>query len=135
MVGVDLDGTAQQALDVAFEIASMTGRRLEVVHAWPEHGTYVETLSDQQRRDMWDRRERGVAEVTAGYAEKYPDVQVTSRIVDEAPAVALATASETAAHVVVGTRGPGRLRHRFASVSRAVVEHSHCPVTVVRQPQ
>lgn len=131
VVGVDLDGSAHAPLDVAFEIASKTDRGLEVLYAWPEHGTVAEALADQQRREMRERRQRDLADTTAGFADRYPDVEVRTRIVDEAPAVALAAASQTAAHVVVGTRGHGRLPRRLVSVSRAVVEHAHCPVTVV----
>src|SRR4029079_19741313 len=34
VVGVDLEGTADAALEVGFKIASMGGRPLEAIHAW-----------------------------------------------------------------------------------------------------
>jgi nucleotide-binding universal stress UspA family protein len=119
VVGVDVDGAAGEALEVAFEIASMSRRPVEVLHAAAAP----------------DRELAELAELLAGYSEKYPDVQVTTRMADDAPAEALVHASETAAHVVVG--GPdGRrgLRH-LGSVGRTVVEHSHCPVTVIPPPR
>jgi nucleotide-binding universal stress UspA family protein len=122
VVGVDLDSTARPALDVGFEVASMTGRPLDAVHAW----SAVHELPEE--------RARGLAEVMAGYAEKYPDVAVATRLVDASPVSALVRESETAAHLVVGTRPRGRVGRHFGSVGRAVVEHAHCPVTITPAP-
>ncbi len=132
VVGVDLDGSAQAALEVGYEIASMAGRSLVAVHAWSAHDTFVDAASYAQRLDVMDAHERGFAETMSGYAEKYPDVAVTARMVDDHPVAALVGVSETAAHVVLGGRERGRLARSFGSVGRAVVEHAHCPVTVVR---
>ena len=131
VVGVDLDGSGQAALEVAFEFASMTHRSLDALHAWSAHDTYVDAASYTQRLEVMEAHERGFAEAMSGYAEKYPDVQVTPVLVDDHPTAALVHASETAAHVVLGSRTRGRLTRHFGSVSRAVVEHAHCPVTVV----
>lgn len=133
VVGVDLDGSAQAALEVAFEIASMGDRALDAVHAWTTHDTtYIDAASYTQRLEVKEAHERGFAETMAGFAEKYPDVAVTPMLVDDHPVAALVRASESAAHVVLGSRDRGRLTRSFGSVSRAVVEHAHCPVTVVR---
>jgi nucleotide-binding universal stress UspA family protein len=132
VVGVDLDGSAQGALEVAFEIASMGNRALEAVHAWTAHDTtYIDAASHTQRLEVMEAHERGFAEATSGFAEKYPDVAVTPMLVDDHPIAALVRASESAAHVVLGSRDRGRLTRSFGSVCRAVVEHAHCPVTVV----
>ena len=122
VVGVDLDDTARPTLDVGFEVASMTGRPLDAVHAW----SAVHELPEE--------RARGLAEVMAGYAEKYPDVAVATRLVDASPVPALVRESETAAHLVVGSRPRGRVGRHFGSVGRAVVEHAHCPVTITPAP-
>lgn len=131
VVGVALDGSAQAALEVAFEIASMTGRPLEAVHAWSAHDTFIDPATDAQRHVIVEAHERGVAEVMAGYPEKYPDVHVTSRLVDGEPVTALLKESERAAHLVVGSRKARAVRRYVGSVSRSVVERAHCPVTVV----
>lgn len=131
VVGVDLDGSAQAALEVAFEIASMGNRSLDAVHAWTAHDTFVDAASYTQRIEVMEAHERGFAEAMSGFSEKYPDVVVTPVLVDDHPVAALVRASETAAHVVLGSRDRGRLTRSFGSVCRAVVEHAHCPVTVV----
>ncbi len=120
VVGVDVDGSAQEALDLAFEIASMTHRPLVALHASPLPEPRTE-------------HERAFAETLAGFPEKYPDVPLGRRLVeDTGPVHALVAASEHASHVVVGSRETRRLTRHFGSVSRSVVEHAHCPVTVVR---
>jgi nucleotide-binding universal stress UspA family protein len=62
----------------------------------------------------------------------YPDVAVTQRIVDDGAVTALVNASERAAHLVLGSRPSRRIPRYVGSVSRSVVEHAHCPVTVAR---
>ena len=131
VVGVALDGSAQAALDVAFEIASMTGRSLDAVHAWSAHDTFIDPATEAQKRDVVQAHERGLAEVMAGYPEKYPDVAVTPRLVDGEPVTALLAESENAAHLVVGSRKARAVRRYVGSVSRSVLERAHCPVTVV----
>ena len=134
VVGVDLDGSAQAALEIGFEIATMTNRSLTALHAWTAHDTtYIDATSYTRRLDGMEAHERSLAEAMSGYPEKYPDVVVTPMMVDDHPTAALVRASETAAHLVLGSRERGRLTRHFGSVSRAVVEHAVCPVTVVHQ--
>ena len=134
VVGVDLDGGATGALDVAFEIASMSGRPLEVLHASPALGRDDDATGSEKWTDDVGEHLRELVEVLAGYSEKYPDVKVTTRMADDAPAGALVHASQTATHVVVGSRDGRRGLPHLGSVGRTVVEHAHCPVTVVRPP-
>jgi nucleotide-binding universal stress UspA family protein len=135
VVGIDGTSDSAGALTFAFELASVQHRRLEVVHAageaWlfpaPDPGgpTMVEEITSD-----WQLL---LAESVAGYAEKFPDVVFSSRVVQGSPASALTAASEHASTVVVGARGRSALTKRLlGSVSRSVVEHAHCTVTVVR---
>jgi nucleotide-binding universal stress UspA family protein len=132
VVGVDLDGTSDGALEVGFQIASMSRRPLEAIHAWATQDNVIAVLTQEQRTVVTDKHERGFAEAMSGYAEKYPDVPVTTRMTAETGPTALVSASEEAAHVVVGGRADRRVPRYFGSVGRAVIEHAHCPVTVVR---
>ena len=134
VAGVDLDRGAREALEVAFEIASMSGRPLEVLHASTTLGSNADATASEKWADDAGEAVRELAELLAGYSEKYPDVRVTTRMADDAPVASLVHASETAAHVVVGARDGHRGLRHFGSVGRTVVEHAHCPVTVVRPP-
>jgi nucleotide-binding universal stress UspA family protein len=131
-VGLDLDGKAEAALELAFEMASMAGRPLEVVHAWGADYDYFAVLTPEQHEAVTQKAERGVAEAMSGYAEKYPDVRVSARVTGHSAPTALLSASESAAHLVVGGRPVRRAPRYSSSVGRAVVERASCPVTVVR---
>ncbi len=134
VVGVDGTDASEPALEFAFDMASWTHRPLDVVHTWGGDGPYPALLSYEQRRELMDDRELEVAESLAGFAEKYPDVPVAQFIVENDPAKALVIASEKAALVVVGSRGHGEAAAvLLGSVSRALVEHAHGSVAVVRR--
>ncbi len=135
LVGVDGSADSSDALGFAFEMAAARGVPLEVVHAlgdpWLFPAPPLPGPEAMRRiREEWDVL---FAESLAGYGEKYPDVVVHRRLVQESPAHALVHASSTAAVVVVGARG--RSRHGsplHGSVARAVAERAHCTVAVVR---
>ena len=62
----------------------------------------------------------------------HPDVDVTVRIAQGNPGIALLHESTAARHIVVGTRGRhAAARALLGSVSRFVLRHSLVPVTVV----
>ncbi|CAN5456620.1 universal stress protein [soil metagenome] len=135
LVGVDGTADSAHALTFAFELASVQRRPLEVLHAageaWlfpapdPAGPTRVEEITADWQLLM--------AESVAGYAEKFPDVSFTSTVAQGSAAGALVAASAHASTVVVGARGRSALTKRLlGSVSRSVVEHAHCTVTVVR---
>lgn len=132
VVGADGTEASTAALELAFELASTERRRLVVVHSWSTNDTFVDLASYQQRVDAIEEHTRMLAESLAGYQEKYPDVSVESMLPDGSPLDALVELSETAAVVVVGSRGRTGLHALGGSVSRAVVEHAHCTVVVAR---
>ena len=103
-----------------------------MVHSWSTNDTFVDLSSYQQRVDAVEEHARMLAESLAGYEEKHPDVSVERRLPDASPLDTLVELSETAAVVVVGSRGRTGLQALSGSVSRAVVEHAHCTVVVAR---
>lgn len=85
VVGVDGGATSSAVLDTAFELASLDGLPLHVVHNWAEVDLFVDRFSYEQRQEHGDAHERLLAEAVAGYAEKYPDVMVTRDTPDGNP--------------------------------------------------
>ncbi len=134
VVGVELDGSSESALEEAFAIAEDTGRSLDVVHARPAHDPVSDSGTYVQRLDALDRHERAFAETVLRHAEKHPDVTVVHRTVESSPVAGLVEVSRTAGHLVLGSRGRHGVPALLGSVSRSVLERAHCPVTVVRGP-
>ena len=132
VVGVDGSPASTAAIEFAFDLASMEGRELDGVHCWSTNDTFIDPVSYQQRLDHADQHERLLNEALAGYTEKFPDVVVHRHLPDASAAAGLVERSETAAAVVVGSRGRSGVKSVFGSVSRSVLEHAHCTVIVVR---
>lgn len=66
-------------------------------------------------------------------AADHPQVTVQQRIEQGGPRRALLDAATSAQLLVLGARGRGGMREMsLGSVSQAILQHSHCPVSVVR---
>jgi Dienelactone hydrolase family/Universal stress protein family len=73
------------------------------------------------------------AETLAGWTEKYPDVDVVSRLVPRRPVLALVGESAGATLLVVGSYGHGWFAGMLlGSVSQAVLRHASVSVAVAR---
>jgi nucleotide-binding universal stress UspA family protein len=136
VVGVDGSPVSNDAVGYAFLQASAQSVGLVVVHAW-KVGPFEEPLGPEASDDWWARRsdpeQALTAEALAGWREKYPDVDVLTRVVRGRPVDALVAESEGAALVVVGSRGWGDLRGALlGSVSQGTLRRVRCPVAVVR---
>jgi nucleotide-binding universal stress UspA family protein len=138
-VGVHGRGPCEGLLAFAFETAQRRGLPLRIVHAWRyplvlEPGHANPPVYEQGH--VAGEEARLVAEILAGWRQKYPDVPVEEDIVRSAPAKHLVAVSATQHLVVVGrhrtTEGPLR---RLGSVSQAVLHHAECPVAVVPPDQ
>jgi nucleotide-binding universal stress UspA family protein len=142
VVGVDGSGGSEDALRFGFERASRTGAGLSVIYGWRSQaalamgmgGTVpfgamvpVDVAEESAGAEVL------LAESVAGLAEKYPDVEVHREAIPVPAARALADASQSAAMVVVGSRGRGAWAGLLlGSVSQAVLQHAECPVAIVR---
>jgi nucleotide-binding universal stress UspA family protein len=109
---------------------------LTAVHAWRDPltpmalGTSIPALYDPAAysRDQ----EILLAESLAGWSERYPDVSVYRRVVNDHPVRALSAAADGAELLVVGCRGLNAIRSMLlGSVSHGVLHLSSCPVAVV----
>ena len=132
VVGTDGGPASTAALEFAFELASIEGRGLDVVHSWSAHDAFIDPASYSQRLELMSQHERMLGESLAGYAEKYPDVSITRHLPDASAVQTLLDMSVDASAVVIGSRGRTGPKALIGSVSRIVVERAHSTVVVVR---
>ncbi|MCQ4080619.1 universal stress protein [Streptomyces sp. RB6PN25] len=127
VVGVDGSEVSRPAVEFAFEEAAFRDAHLLALAAW--RPAYRDTEPDADTEQEW---RRVLAEATAGWQEKYPEVHVRHELVRGHPVHVLSEAGADAIALVVGTRGmggfPGLL---LGSVSQGVMHHAQCPVVVV----
>ncbi len=116
VVALDEPSASQAALAYAFAAASRSGRALAVVRCVPSGGPAADD-----------------ARALIGFGELYPDVTVSVEVIEAEPRDALVRVSRSAALLVLGSRGRGRLASGlFGSVSRHLIRRSVCPVVVAR---
>jgi nucleotide-binding universal stress UspA family protein len=136
VVGVDGSTESTSALEFAFDTASTRGVPLVVVFVWqalPDSNLGPINRWHYDRAEAESQARRMLAELLAGWQDKYPDVVVDRQAVyGFNPAETLIDASAEAALLVVGSRGRGGFAGLLlGSVSRALVHHSRCSVAVV----
>jgi nucleotide-binding universal stress UspA family protein len=130
LVGVDGSDHSVAALDFAFDIAAHTGAPVVAVHVW-----WVGPLSSIAHGEQVPAEAgRALSEALEPWRQKYPDVQLTEKLVHSANvAEELVDESANAGLVVVGTRGHGGFAGLLlGSVSLSVAHHAHCPFAIVR---
>jgi nucleotide-binding universal stress UspA family protein len=142
VVGVDGSAVSEAAIEYAYRTASELGEPLVAAHVWsytPPAGVsgmgigFYSTMVDEDVRLMEVDEELLLAESTAGWSEKFPDVQVEHKILRDHPVRALVHEAATASLLVVGSRGRGSLSSAaLGSVSHGVLHHATGPVAVVR---
>lgn len=123
-VVICLDGNigASESLQFAFEEADRSDRTLVVFHAVGPHADPDAVAAD--RRD--------IAEITAGWQERFPSVLVTHATAIDDRADAIIAASDGASMVVVGS--PHRPTWSWLySLARTVLNRVDCPLVVVPQ--
>lgn len=140
-VGVDGSHSARRGLEWALleAVAHQAPLTVLTVHAVASDGwTGNPIILPADAIDLEKTRhaaEEAVAEAATHLGEvKLPTVTV--RAVNGIPAQELIKASRDADLLVVGSRGTGGFsRLLLGSVSNQVVQHAHCPVTVVPEPR
>jgi nucleotide-binding universal stress UspA family protein len=137
IVGVDGSADSEDAIDVAFQLATETREPLRALHAWTDPsllgpGALLPVVHDPAL--VVEEERLVLAESMAGWSEKYPDVAVEQRVVRGHPVGALVEAGADASYLVVGAKGRGPLRSMLlGSVSHGVLHHADGPVVVVRR--
>ena len=136
VVGIDGSALSVQAAHAAFEAASLRGIGLTLLHIW--NGPTIDPAgmalpSEMTGDDAMDDERLDLAETVAGLREQYPDVAIEEHFEHGNAGKVLAEVSGNAELVVVGSRGHGGLsRLVLGSTSHSLLQHSRCPVLVVR---
>jgi nucleotide-binding universal stress UspA family protein len=130
VVGVDGSEHQDEVLEFAFDYASRHGRPLHTVYCWRPDPLVTSQWRAPQPAP--ERATRWLAELTAGWQEKYPDVALQRGVVRDHPVAGLVAASASEDLLVVGSRsGHARIATLLGSVSQGVLHHATCPVVVV----
>lgn len=136
VVGIDGSAESEETLGWAIDHASRHGLAVEVLHTYsipvyPGVVPYVPPVEITQATA--DYEERVAHEALAGWADRYPDVQITTRVAHGRPAQALIQATERASLTVVGSHGRGAfLGMLLGSTSQALLHHAKGSVAVLR---
>jgi nucleotide-binding universal stress UspA family protein len=134
VVGVDGSPASLQALEWAYGEALVAGADLTAVHGWMyPYGRRGSESGPRTQMQLDAMEELKASLESLGPRMTGGSIHVHARLLEESPAEALLDESKDADMMVVGSRGRGALRASLlGSVSRTVVQHSKCPVAVVR---
>lgn len=130
VVGVDPSPAGQLALAEAFAIADRRSCPLVAVHAWVGPGS---RLTTEQAAEFQQSVAADLQAQLAPLVARYPGVAVEPVTYRDRATAALLARAQSAQLLVVGTRGRSEIKGMLlGSTSRALVQHSPCPVMVVR---
>ncbi|WP_327063609.1 universal stress protein [Kitasatospora purpeofusca] len=135
VVGVDGSEQSRKALRWAVRQAELTDSVVEAVMAWePPFSGWGSAVPVGEEADLAKRARTILAETVEKAAGSQPPVHIRLRVGEGTPAwVLLAAAGEQASLLVVGHRGIGGFEGALlGSVGQYCVQHSPCPVVVVR---
>lgn len=134
VVGSDDSEPSRRALDFACLQARATGAEVVLLRAWKPWTVPIDKNGDvppSMSGRLLDEEEsllKSVAEARG----RFPDLEIDGTFIVTSPGQALVDASESAAFVVVGSRGHGAMTETvLGSVSHDVLHRAHCPVAVV----
>lgn len=140
IVGVDASQPSERALDLAAEMAAISGAALHIVHV--AHGSfssdaqaYVESSSAGTEHTNAVRTH--AEDTVQGAAERaraaFPELPIETEVLYGSAGHVLSPLGAHAALIVVGSRGRGGFAGlMLGSVSHTVIHEAPCPVMIVR---
>lgn len=136
LVGIDGSPPSVRALHYAAVRASATGESVLAAYAYQYprfSGGGLGALPSDIDTELTDGAERLAAELVAGIAIDFPDLDLRSTAVVGRPGRVLARLSDNCSMVVVGARGRTPVEELLlGSVSQTTLQRAQCPVVVVR---
>lgn len=136
VVGVEDGEGSGTAVDFAFREARVRRCRLLAVHAWsvPVGNPGPPGLSGYALQALDRPPAQVLADALHGPEQRYPDVPVSSEVVEGSARQALLRAASAADLLVVGARRRhGHVGLQLGLVNHAVLHHAPCPIAVVPQ--
>jgi nucleotide-binding universal stress UspA family protein len=134
VVGVNGSADSGDAVAFAVEEAVRLGTGLTAVDCLERRGAADLRGTGRGRSDdeAAAAERTALADMLAGWVEKYPQLDVLPLVLAGPPAETLVRASHGARLLVVGSRGIGGFRGMLlGSVSHALLRHAACPLAVV----
>ncbi|HEY5856834.1 MAG TPA: universal stress protein [Aldersonia sp.] len=136
VVGVDGSELSGTAVAQAYEFASMLRVGLIAVHAWSEQSSLG--YGESRRFVDWKGHEAHesavLSEMLSGWADKFPDVEVTRHVERGSARGALLRHSEQAQLVAVGSHGRNPvLAAMLGSTTQNLLHHAVCPILICRR--
>jgi nucleotide-binding universal stress UspA family protein len=136
VVGVDGSGHSQLALEWAMKEAAFRHVPLSVLTVHPSivgyFGGVVTTPQDLEETERVQAAVKAEADKVLTALDGPQPESVTVRAVHGFPVQELVNASKEADLVVLGSRGVGGFtRMLLGSTAGQLVQHAHCPVTIV----
>jgi nucleotide-binding universal stress UspA family protein len=135
VVGIDGSPTSDAALVWAHDAARRAGATLRIVHTWTYPYDVMQLGGEDPRVALRETAQRELDEAVKE-ALALGEVEVEAVLVEDGTAHALLAAADGADLLVLGSHGRGGLRSLLlGSVSQTVVQHTTCPVAVIRPPK
>ena len=138
LVAVDGSDSSIKALDYAAHLASHDNAELKMVSAaepLPPLGIEGTAPSyiPQYQDDLHKSLEKMLKKQEARIQKKYPDLKVTTKVIDGRPATVIRKASKNMDLIVMGHRGQGGiLDWMLGSVAKQIVDTCTVPVLVIK---
>jgi len=134
---VDGSRSSADVLAHGFAVAAQRSARLDIVHCWRLDPFYSYLVDEWSVQEEWGIQTHGIIDdLVAAAAQAHPGVAYELHLEYANVADTLVRYSHGADLMVMGRHGHGALGSRMiaavlGSVTRAVVQHAHCPVEVV----
>ena len=133
VVGIDGSAASIGALDWAGRQASLTHSTLEMIMTWDWPTTYGWAMYFPEGYNPSEGMPEILSKAADDLHAKYPDIDISFRVVQGHPAPVLVEASKGADLLVVGSRGHGEfVGMLIGSVSEYCATNAQCPVLVHR---
>lgn len=136
VVGVDGSPVSEGAIAFAAAEADRLGEPLTAVIVWTPiaaHRNSLAVVPEMYRAGMEGQAQEALSVSLGGLRSRYPDLEITERVIEGYPSQVLNELGETARLTVVGTRGHGRIRtFLLGSISHEVIQRLASVTAVVR---